>query len=105
MDHHHNVDVKTATKVRFQEPGSNQANGVEEGAEKLLQETESSQKENDISGEGQAKSSETTDKAADEGKNIGGSPKQDNKENAEKEAKSSQDKKAEEAKEASKPTP
>ncbi|XP_043483393.1 solute carrier family 12 member 7 isoform X3 [Leptopilina heterotoma] len=106
VDHHHNVDVKTATKVRFQEPGANQANGVEEGAEKLLQESESSQKENDISAEGQAKSNETTDKpAADEAKNIGGSPKQDNKENAEKEAKSSQDKKAEEAKEASKPTP
>ncbi|XP_049831713.1 solute carrier family 12 member 6 isoform X1 [Schistocerca gregaria] len=43
VDHHHNVDVKTATKVRFQEPGK-------EGAEKKAEETteeEPSKKQNE----------------------------------------------------------
>lgn len=35
MDHHHNVDVKTATKVRFQEPGKE---GVTEEVEESNEE-------------------------------------------------------------------
>ncbi|XP_051176249.1 solute carrier family 12 member 6 isoform X5 [Leptopilina boulardi] len=106
VDHHHNVDVKTATKVRFQEPGSNQPNGVEEGQEKLLQESDSSQKESETTTTTIVEN-ETIEKQTEGVKNnIGGSPKQDNKENAEKEAKSTQDKKAEEAsKEATQLTP
>ena len=29
VDHHHNADVKTATKVRFQEPGKEAKEGKE----------------------------------------------------------------------------
>lgn len=29
VDHHHNVDVKTATKVRFQEPGKETEHATE----------------------------------------------------------------------------
>lgn len=38
VDHHHNADVKTATKVRFQEPGR-------EGKEGGIQEAEESNEE------------------------------------------------------------
>lgn len=37
MDHHHNADVKTATKVRFQEPGKE--GGAEEAEESNEEET------------------------------------------------------------------
>lgn len=42
MDHHHNADVKTATKVRFQEPGKE---GKEGGAEEAEESNEEETKE------------------------------------------------------------
>ena len=90
------MDVKTATKVRFQEPGVTQQNGVEEAQEKLLQESETSNKGTESAvEEGLAKTNENTETTQEEAKLLGGSPKQDNKENAEKEAKESQEKKEE----------
>ncbi|XP_034942488.1 solute carrier family 12 member 4 isoform X2 [Chelonus insularis] len=46
VDHHHNVDVKTATKVRFQEPGVQSSGGTDEAQEKLVQ-PENTEKENE----------------------------------------------------------
>lgn len=37
LDHHHNADVKTATKVRFQEPGKE--GGLQEADESNEEET------------------------------------------------------------------
>ena len=99
MDHHHNVDVKTATKVRFQEPGIPQPNGIEDNQEKVLQETETNTKTNGAAEESQDATDENTEKSQEEVKLLGGSPKQDNKENAEKEAKESQEKKVEDPEE------
>ncbi|XP_076165217.1 solute carrier family 12 member kcc isoform X2 [Ptiloglossa arizonensis] len=92
VDHHHNVDVKIATKVRFQEPGSQNSNIVDEAQEKLVQDTETA-KESDT---GESNDGVEEAKEGDEEtKLIGGSPKQDNKENTEKEEKENEKKKTE----------
>lgn len=93
VDHHHSVDVKVATKVRFQEPGSQNSNAVDEAQEKLMPEAEAS-KEPDAA-EGNEAAEEAKDGSDEETKLIGGSPKQDNKENTEKEAKENEEKKTE----------
>ncbi|PNF30907.1 hypothetical protein B7P43_G03643 [Cryptotermes secundus] len=46
VDHHHNADVKTATKVRFQEPGKE--GGAEEAEESNEEETKEQSEENPI---------------------------------------------------------
>ncbi|XP_043583193.1 solute carrier family 12 member 4 isoform X2 [Bombus pyrosoma] len=94
VDHHHNVDVKIATKVRFQEPGSQNPNAVDEAQEKLVEETEAS-KEGEP-GEVNEAGDEAKEVNEEEAKLIGGSPKQENKdntENTEKEAKENEEKK------------
>ena len=102
MDHHHNVDVKVATKVRFQEPGSQNSNVVDEAQEKLVQETEGG-KEGEETGEANETGDEAKEGNEEETKLIGGSPKQENKENTEKEAKENEEKKAD-SPESKKPT-
>ncbi|KAH0568402.1 hypothetical protein KQX54_020723 [Cotesia glomerata] len=80
VDHHHSVDVKTATKVRFQEPNSQQPNGIEESQDK------SATQENPASKEGDAvESNEKSEDAADN--KAVGSPKPDVKEKSDKETK------------------
>ncbi|XP_015584917.1 solute carrier family 12 member 4 isoform X4 [Cephus cinctus] len=86
VDHHHNVDVKTATKVRFQEPSGQQPNGMDDVQEKLMQETELNSKELEAE-ESSQKGEDGKDEPEEESKLIGGSPKQENRENDEKEAK------------------
>lgn len=85
VDHHHNVDAKVPTKVRFQEPG-NQSNNVTDDT-KLMQETELNNKELDAAEEANEKEEATENKEEneEETKLIGGSPKTENRENAEKE--------------------
>ncbi|XP_017890566.1 solute carrier family 12 member 4 isoform X2 [Ceratina calcarata] len=102
VDHHHNVDVKVATKVRFQEPGSQNPNAaMDEAQEKLVQETEAGKEgEADGGNEAMEDAKEGND---EETKLIGGSPKQENKENTEKEAKENEEKKPE-SPESKKPT-
>ncbi|KAK9296417.1 hypothetical protein QLX08_009570 [Tetragonisca angustula] len=102
VDHHHNVDVKVATKVRFQEPGSQNSNVVDEAQEKLVQETEGG-KEGEETGEANETGDEAKEGNEEETKLIGGSPKQENKENTEKEAKENEEKKAD-SPESKKPT-
>ncbi|KAG7203194.1 hypothetical protein KM043_010300 [Ampulex compressa] len=86
VDHHQNVDVKVATKVRFQEPGSQNPNAVDEAQEKLVQETELNSKEA-AGTESNEKPEDPKENQDEETKLIGGSPKQENRENTEKEAK------------------
>ncbi|XP_046426481.1 solute carrier family 12 member 4 isoform X2 [Neodiprion fabricii] len=89
VDHHHNVDVKTATKVRFQEPTSqpaNKANGLDEAQEKLVQETELNTKELEAGDSGE-KDEDVKENAEETAHLVGGSPKEDNRENNAKEAK------------------
>lgn len=102
MDHHHNVDVKVATKVRFQEPGSQNSN-VDEAQEKLVQETEGGKEGGEETGEANETGDEAKEGNEEETKLIGGSPKQENKENTEKEAKENEEKKAD-SPESKKPT-
>ncbi|XP_076233793.1 solute carrier family 12 member kcc isoform X2 [Calliopsis andreniformis] len=92
VDHHHNVDVKVATKVRFQEPGSQNPNATDEAQEKLVQDEASKDPQAGDSNDGVEETKEGSD---EETKLIGGSPKQDNKENTEKEAKENEEKKSE----------
>ncbi|XP_012150143.1 solute carrier family 12 member kcc isoform X3 [Megachile rotundata] len=89
VDHHHNVDAKIPTKVRFQEPGSQNPN-IDEAREKLVQENETGKGLE--AGDGNETGEETKEGNDEETKLIGGSPKQDNKENAEKEEKENEDK-------------
>lgn len=104
MDHHHNVDVKVATKVRFQEPGSQNSNVVvDEAQEKLVQETEGG-KEGEETGETNETGDEGKEGNEEETKLIGGSPKQENKENTEKEAKENEEKEAADSSESKKLT-
>ncbi|KAK2580350.1 hypothetical protein KPH14_001246 [Odynerus spinipes] len=84
VDHHHNVDVKVPSKVRFQEPGSQNANEADGAQEKLVQENET--KDSEVT-ENNEKSEESKENVDEETKLIGGSPKTENKENAQKEAK------------------
>ncbi|XP_066590703.1 solute carrier family 12 member 4 isoform X2 [Prorops nasuta] len=44
VDHHHNVDVKVATKVRFEEPGSETPSAGDEAEEKLIKDDEQKKK-------------------------------------------------------------
>lgn len=83
VDHHHNVDVKVATKVRFQEPGNQSPNLTDDT--KLMHETELNNKEVDTAEEVDEKE-EAKENNDEETKLIGGSPKVENKENTEKEA-------------------
>lgn len=99
VDHHRNVDVKVATKVRFQEPGSQNANLTDEALEKLVQENEGA-KETEAGGSNQAAGD--ADGNEEQTQLIGGSPKQDNKENTENEAKENEEKK--DSPESKKPT-
>ncbi|XP_070149293.1 solute carrier family 12 member 4 isoform X1 [Polyergus mexicanus] len=82
VDHHHNVDAKIPTKVRFQEPGNQ--NVTDDTKEKLMQETELNNKELDITENEKEEAKENND---GETKIIGDSPKAENKENTEKEEK------------------
>lgn len=89
MDSYHNVDAKTATKVRFMEPGSQQqANGaVDEAQEKLMPESGASAKgaEATVNNE---KPEEEKDVPDEEARLISGSsPKPEKRENSEKETK------------------
>ncbi|XP_011334547.1 solute carrier family 12 member 4 isoform X2 [Ooceraea biroi] len=87
VDHHHNVDAKVPTKVRFQEPGVQNTNVTDDTKEKLMQETDLNSKELEAT-ETNEKEEEAKEENNDEETNlIGGSPKAENKENAEKEAK------------------
>ncbi|XP_074105082.1 solute carrier family 12 member kcc isoform X2 [Cotesia typhae] len=79
VDHHHSVDVKTATKVRFQEPNSQQPNGIEESQDKSATQ-EPASKEGDA-----VESNEKSEDAADS--KVVGSPKPDAKEKSDKETK------------------
>lgn len=101
MDHHHNVDVKVATKVRFQEPGSQNPNIVDEAQEKLVQDSDASK--DGEAGDATDTGEETKEENEEETKLIGGSPKQENKENTEKEAKENEEKKTD-SPESKKPT-
>ncbi|XP_034177668.1 solute carrier family 12 member kcc isoform X2 [Osmia lignaria lignaria] len=93
VDHHHNVDAKIPTKVRFQEPGSQNPNAIDEAQEKLVNENETG-KETEA-GEGNEATEETKEGNDEETKLISGSPKQENKENTEKEEKENEEKNAE----------
>ncbi|XP_050454896.1 solute carrier family 12 member 6 isoform X3 [Cataglyphis hispanica] len=84
VDHHHNVDAKIPTKVRFQEPGNQ--NVTDDTKEKLMQETELNNKESDVT-ENANEKEEAKENNDEETKVIGGSPKVENKENTEKEEK------------------
>lgn len=85
MDHHHNVDAKVPTKVRFQEPGSQITNITDDTKEKLMQETDLNSKE--LEAEEINEKDEVKENNDEEAKLIGGSPKDENRENTEKEAK------------------
>ncbi|XP_057338633.1 solute carrier family 12 member 4 isoform X3 [Microplitis mediator] len=76
VDHHH-IDVKTATKVRFQEPNSQQPNGIDEAQEKSATQDSADAVE----------SNEKVEDAADNKSASAGSPKPDAKEKSDKETK------------------
>lgn len=82
VDHHHNVDAKVPTKVRFQEPGNQSTNVTDDT--KLMQETELNNKELDAAEEENEKD-EAKENNDEETKLIDGSPKTENRENTEKE--------------------
>ncbi|XP_011260217.1 solute carrier family 12 member 6 isoform X2 [Camponotus floridanus] len=84
VDHHHNIDAKIPTKVRFQEPGNQ--NVTDDTKEKLMQETELNNKEPDVAEEANEKE-EAKENNDEETKVTGGSPKTENKENTEREEK------------------
>lgn len=83
VDHHHNVDAKVPTKVRFQEPGNQSSNVTDDTKEKLMHE---GNKETDAADEVTDEKEETKENNDEETKLIGGSPKAENRENTEKEA-------------------
>ncbi|KAF7394771.1 hypothetical protein HZH66_007945 [Vespula vulgaris] len=85
VDHHHNVDVKVPSKVRFQEPGSQNTNEADEAQEKLVQDSEQKDSEGTVNNE--KSDEESKENPDEETKLISGSPKTENKENAQKEAK------------------
>lgn len=76
VDHHH-IDVKTATKVRFQEPNSQQPNGIDETQDKSATQDSADAVE----------SNEKVEDAVDNKSASGGSPKPDAKEKSDKETK------------------
>ncbi|XP_029172821.1 solute carrier family 12 member 6 isoform X2 [Nylanderia fulva] len=88
VDHHHNVDAKIPSKVRFQEPGNQSTNVTDDTKEKLMQETELNNKESEVTEEADEK--EEAKENNEETKVTSDSPKtenKENKENAEKEEK------------------
>ncbi|XP_012275831.1 solute carrier family 12 member 4 isoform X2 [Orussus abietinus] len=92
VDHHHNVDAKTATKVRFQEPGSaQQPNGAEDAQEEATPEAEVKETDERETSE---KSTEEKEVPDEESKLIDDAAKQDNKENSDKEAKEDDEREA-----------
>ncbi|XP_012540459.1 solute carrier family 12 member 5 isoform X2 [Monomorium pharaonis] len=93
VDHHHNVDAKVPTKVRFQEPGNQSTNATDDL--KLMQETDLNNKELDVTEEANEKD-EAKENNEEETKLISGSPKAENKENTEKEAKEAKEAEAKE---------
>lgn len=96
VDHHHNVDAKVPTKVRFQEPGNQSTNVTDDT--KLMQETELNNKELDGAEEANEKD-EVKENNDEETKLISGSPKAENRENSEKEAKEAKEAKENDAQE------
>ncbi|KAK0073612.1 hypothetical protein PV325_009493, partial [Microctonus aethiopoides] len=89
VDHHHNIDPKTATKVRFQEPGVPQRNGIEDTQEKFVAETSPTGKELD-NNETNEKGDNAENKSLEDARlNSSASPKPENKEKNEKETKES----------------
>lgn len=80
VDHHHNVDAKVPTKVRFQEPGNQ--NVTDETKEKLMQEAETNNKEPEVTEEANEKE-EAKENNDEETKVMESSPKPENKENKE----------------------
>lgn len=103
VDHHHNVDAKVPTKVRFQEPGNQTTNITDDTKEKLMHETELNNKELDAE-EANEKEEATKENNEEEATLIGGSPKEENRENAEKEAKENAQENNSQSPEAKKPT-
>ncbi|KMQ97050.1 solute carrier family 12 member 6, partial [Lasius niger] len=87
VDHHHNVDAKIPSKVRFQEPGNQSTNVTDDTKEKLMHETELNNKEPDVTEEEANEKEEAKENNDEETKVISGSPKAENKENSEKEEK------------------
>lgn len=89
VDHHHNVDAKVPTKVRFQEPGVQNANATDDTKEKLMQETELNSKESETAAAAAEanEKDEAKENNEEETKVIGGSPKAENRENTENEVK------------------
>lgn len=77
------MDAKVPTKVRFQEPGSQNTNITDDTKEKLMQETELNNKE--LEAEEINEKDEVKENNDEETKLIGGSPKVENRENTEKE--------------------
>ncbi|XP_071565492.1 solute carrier family 12 member 4 isoform X5 [Temnothorax nylanderi] len=97
VDHHHNVDAKVPTKVRFQEPGNQSTNVTDDT--KLMQETDQSNNKEPDPAEEVNEKDEAKENNAEETKLIGGSPKAENRENTEKEANEAKEAKEAEAKE------
>ncbi|XP_071634657.1 solute carrier family 12 member 4 isoform X4 [Temnothorax longispinosus] len=97
VDHHHNVDAKVPTKVRFQEPGNQSTNVTDDT--KLMQETDQSNNKEPDAAEEVNEKDEAKENNAEETKLIGGSPKAENRENTEKEANEAKEAKEAEAKE------
>ncbi|XP_077275995.1 solute carrier family 12 member kcc isoform X3 [Temnothorax americanus] len=97
VDHHHNVDPKVPTKVRFQEPGNQSTNVTDDT--KLMQETDQSNNKEPDAAEEVNEKDEAKENNAEETKLIGGSPKAENRENTEKEANEAKEAKEAEAKE------
>ena len=85
VDHHHNVDAKVPTKVRFQEPGNQSTNVTDDTKEKLMHDSESNNKEDASAEEANEEKEEAKEDKEEEAKLISGSPKAENKENEEKE--------------------
>ncbi|XP_024890875.1 solute carrier family 12 member 4 isoform X5 [Temnothorax curvispinosus] len=97
VDHHHNVDAKVPTKVRFQEPGNQSTNVTDDT--KLMQETDQSNNKEPDTAEEVNEKDEAKENNAEETKLIGGSPKAENRENTEKEANEAKEAKEAEARE------
>ncbi|XP_043272459.1 solute carrier family 12 member 7 isoform X2 [Venturia canescens] len=89
VDSHHNVDAKTATKVRFMEPGAQQANGgaVDEAQEKLMPEDGASAKTSEACDNSEKTADDCKEMPEEETRLISGSsPKPEKRENTEKDA-------------------
>lgn len=88
MDSHHNVDAKTATKVRFMEPGVQQANGaIDETQDKFATDDAASEKASETCDD--SEKMEDCKQLPDEETQLinGSSPKPEKRENSEKDSK------------------